>query len=88
MLSDPAVEAAQRAWMTQTGSTVPDLYFAIDLLHRQEINAAREALAPIRDLHRPERPTARLSTTHCVHCLDDWPCATAQLIYPNQGEDQ
>lgn len=48
--SDPAVAAAERAWQKRTGATEPDRYFAIDRRHYAEVAAAREALAPIREV--------------------------------------
>ena len=46
-MSDPAVEAAQRAW-----ARVPEFTAETDPFAAMEA-AAREALAPIRELHRP-----------------------------------
>lgn len=79
-MTDPAVEAAQRAWDKNKVRS-----FSV-----QRIMAAREALAPLRDLHRPfDRRTSIYPipndphTIVCRHCLGpiDWPCATARLIY-------
>lgn len=77
--SDPAVAAAQRA--------VPNPHTA----HREHPRAAamrgaREALAPLRELHKPTSDYSGASV--CDHCLGDdtlsapWPCATAKLVYP------
>lgn len=80
-MTDPAVEAAQRAW---------DAGFPGYPRDAGLIAAAREALAPLRELHRPfDRRTSIYPipndphTVVCNHCLGpiDWPCATARLIY-------
>ena len=83
---DPAVEAAQRAWSAEGWGGELELSEG-----HLAIAAAREALAPIRNLHRPlDRSRLPYSTDNrvvCNHCLGpiDWPCATARLIYP-EGE--
>ena len=77
-MTDPATEAAQRAWKLE------ETAWAI------AVAAAREALAPIRELHRPHDRTKPPyhnprdpHTIVCNHCLGpiDWPCLTARLIY-------
>lgn len=48
-MSDPSIEAAQRAWRVQTGSEpLADDNYTI----RVRTIAAREALRPIRDIHQ------------------------------------
>lgn len=84
-MTDPAVEAAERAW-ENNGWPLPiglsEGHLAID--------AAREALAPLRELHRPHDRAKSIyralndpHTIVCNHCLGpiEWPCATARLIY-------
>lgn len=47
------------------------------------VTAAREALAPIRALHKPSVDECHCCR-HCVECGDigtGWPCDTARLIY-------
>lgn len=74
-MSDPAVQAAQRATAASGG-----------FVSTHDIQSAREALAPIRELHRPfqrvDYPGAD-GRTVCNHCLGptDWPCLTARLCY-------
>lgn len=86
MTADPAIEAAQRAWRDQTGSApLGDDNYTI----RVRTLSAREALAPLRELHRPFTRTGYPGAdgrTVCNHCLGpiDWPCATARLVYPAQ----
>jgi hypothetical protein len=90
-VSDPAVEAAQRAhaeWYPNDGT--------VSLI---SISAAREALQPIRELHKPRwdncmnaccsgeqcRNRTRLCEGGCDEYVngehDFWPCATALLVY-------
>lgn len=91
-MSDPAVEAAQRAeqasgWWKSSYSTPWDSDYATD--------TAREMARPIRDLHRPMTPSeladAGLSPDwrKCVECSSgyywrDFPCATAEHIYTTE----
>lgn len=65
---DPAVEAAQRARENDAyGPTYEEV--------------AREALAPIRELHK----MAHWNTGHvCDECDLLWPCDTARLIYTTE----
>lgn len=85
--TDPAVEAAQRAWAafdptrTERNTTV--------LL---QVAAAREALQPIRDRHRPftrDFPGGD-GRTVCTYCLGprDWPCLDARDAYPSEELSQ
>lgn len=91
-MTDPAIEAAQRAWDAVTFGEPFDGFVA----------AAREALKPIRELHQtitdpiwwhklhPDDPD---EYTHC-RCqvaatgYQLWPCATAKLIYTTEELDQ
>lgn len=58
--------------------------------------AAREALKPLRDLHRPFDPSAVRYATHggneivCNHCLGPrkWPCPTALYLYTTEELEQ
>lgn len=74
-MSDPAVEAARRAfdklWPDQG-----DFEFNFDSSTREyAVDAAREALAPLRELHRRDGD-------YCWTCdHTDWPCPTARLVY-------
>ena len=70
--ADPAVEAAQRAWEKNK----------LRLFHVQRVAAAREALTPIRELHRSIRIADDYA--YCGGCDEQWPCATAKLIYPTE----
>lgn len=80
-MSDPAVEAAQRAEHPAWAFVDPP-GAAKDIAER----AAREALTPIRELHKcgltdnPYYP----NDTECVECQEDWPCATARLVYAEE----
>ena len=74
-MSDPAIDAAHRAIENNVTNLKPRLPSQI------EVAAAREALAPIRKLHRStENGTS--TPAYCVGCAADWPCDTARLVYP------
>ncbi|OBK04042.1 hypothetical protein A5637_13250 [Mycolicibacterium fortuitum] len=91
-MPDPAAEAAQRAWDE-----------LIDL-HRDNRapgpnenpwltakRSAREALKPIRELHKPAvvRSPDDEQWTECTSCYGaHWPCDTAKLIYTTEELDQ
>ncbi len=78
------MEAARRAWKNTN-----DLTLQTDPFNPME-DAAREALAPIRALHR--KHTDGEEESYCVECChiygdgyeltyQPWPCDTARLIY-------
>lgn len=77
--ADPAIEAAERVtqprgipWAVGPG--------------RYALHGAREALAPIRDLHRPSDDECRCCK-HCIECGEigtGWPCDTAKLVYTDR----
>jgi len=83
-VSDPAIDAAQRALVATRGhgnSTVC------------EIEAAREALKPMRELHHPvTRDDGAMGCDHCWNCPYDtnelWPCHTAYLAYSTEELEQ
>lgn len=79
MTADPAIAAAQRAMSN------PEVEAAwIDGGNDLAIAAAREALAPLRELHQPSDDECRCCK-HCIECGSigmGWPCDTAKLIYP------
>lgn len=84
MTADPAIAAAQRAW--DEGGQGHGFQHATeaDLM----IDAAREALAPLRARHRaaygfklPRRKGDR-PETFCETCQVKWPCDDARDIYP------
>ncbi|ABE67550.1 hypothetical protein PBI_PMC_49 [Mycobacterium phage PMC] len=82
-MSDPAVEAAARAWeWYPVPKDIPLVVRSVPLA------AAREALKPIRHKHRPVAYVNR--QTCCVTCFDEngkphlWPCETAKLIYTSE----
>lgn len=81
MSGDPAVQAAQRADEMCDGTW-------IDGGRELAVTAAREALAPIRELHRPTEhtrlvgfPRAYQAEPYCVEDQKSWPCDTARLCY-------
>lgn len=86
-MSDPVIEAAQRAWVAnealdgiayspgEGGLWTPDAMEA----------AAREALRPIRELHYPrENSVSAMYPDPLCNCDQDWPCETAKLIYTTE----
>lgn len=85
-MSDPAVVAAQRA---EEIDPFPELDAAgLGYVKRLLTEAAaREALKPIRDRHRPfDRPVRYMSKETervCAHCLGPrkWPCPDALDSY-------
>ena len=76
-MSDPAVEAAERAWDSAENSTESQAARA----------GAREALAPLRELHR-KVPKRNGWDGHwsdvCIACAALWPSPTDRLIYPSE----
>lgn len=82
-MSDPAIEAAQRAWHAEDDGPHDGFVRAGRL-----VVAAREALKPIRELHVPvihadEHTSERWA--ECRECLGAyWPCETAKLIYTSE----
>lgn len=71
-MSDPAVEAARRAM---------DQMSTIDIYEHDLERAAREALKPIREIHKPVLPPG---IERCGECDVAWPCDTARLIYTTE----
>lgn len=59
-------------------------------INHHMLDAAREALKPLRELHRPlDRPISWGNTQTervCHHCLGPvkWPCLTARLVYSSE----
>jgi hypothetical protein len=88
MRIDPAIEAAQRVWEQQKSIPFnPQALWSTNSL----IPTAREALGPIRELHKmivDECGNVRCKTggVHrvCAHDWDEWPCDTAKLIYSTE----
>lgn len=75
-MSDPAIEAAQRALLQSPNFPVGGYGEA----------CAREALKPIRELHKPRPDRYAVQLTVCDGCgwTTKWPCATAKLIYTTE----
>ena len=82
-MNDPAADAAQRMW------ALNGWLYGTGGRELAEV-AAREALKPLRELHRPlDRPISWGNTQTervCHHCLGPvkWPCATARLVYSSE----
>lgn len=79
--SDPAVEAAARAWHDRYGDRLVGVKesAAHNGVGELTIAAARAALAPLRKLHYKTGP---FESRYCSADCQDWPCATAKLVYP------
>lgn len=96
MSGDPAIAAAQRAWDARyVGRLVSVVESAAhDGLGALAIAAAREALAPLRELHKPSFDGDEPYCATCCHTLLDdyelsyqvWPCDTARLLYSPELE--
>lgn len=75
-MTDPAIEAAQRALVATRGhgnSTVC------------EIAAAREMAKSVQELHRRRASGAGLGyRAYCDECGYLWPCETAKRVYPSE----
>jgi len=91
-MSDPAVEAARRAWVERYGeSQLPRFYE--NCAEEEDVAAfvaaaAREMAKPLRDKHRP---IGYINHTRCcVTCWNSkgkphaWPCPVAPLIYSTE----
>ena len=77
-MSDPAVKAARRAIMFQP---YPNQFFTGATL---ATFAAREALKPIREIHKPEDSwcfVRQILERNCAECDVEWPCYTAKFAY-------
>lgn len=72
--ADPAVEAAKRA-------TAPHAVSPFVGPGRYALYGAREALAPLRELHTRRQ---KMHNAICDECRTYWPCATAKLIYTRE----
>ena len=75
-MTDPAIAAAQRAMRLTTTRDTP-----IRLYYHHLLAAVREALAPLRELHREDLGPYSISSS-CAECGCTWPCDSAKLIYP------
>ncbi|QDK01166.1 hypothetical protein I5J50_gp63 [Mycobacterium phage Purky] len=85
-MSDPAVEAAQRAWGFESNWEFNDRTTG-----GMSVAAAREMAKPIRNLHNRVfgfRLVPKIKTGNrelfCKHCHVKWPCPTAKLVYTSE----
>lgn len=92
-MTDPAVDAAQRVCAEK--ALLNDLPYGVNAAEAEiAVLATREALAPLRELHRPVGTRVRSAPSFesrieksCATCdagFEPWPCATARLIYPSE----
>lgn len=91
MSGDPAVDAAQAAFLEQWPEQ-GEFEFRHSIEGQFGRDAAREALKPIRELHRKRNGRAigfgdMPNEDFCNECSTmgqhvPWPCATARVVYP------
>lgn len=83
-MSDPAIEAARRAWESERwgglGRPLEEGMSEASLAKE----SAREALVPIRKLHKPSNGANCGCCNVCIECDLPWPCDTAKLCYPSE----
>ncbi|UUG69920.1 hypothetical protein SEA_MORKIE_59 [Gordonia phage Morkie] len=82
MSSDPAEIAADKA----LDAVADDKRMFLDdwdVLTDTAIAAAREALEPLREIHKPRTRHIEAwgAETKCGSCLVFWPCPSARLLY-------
>ncbi|MCF3939935.1 hypothetical protein [Gordonia tangerina] len=91
MNTDPAIAAAQRAGTDDEGDYMGAGMYSTVFDFAEE--AAREALAPLRKLHRKRTAGGEHYCTECCHMpvtgsyeltYQPWPCATARLVYSTE----
>lgn len=83
-MSDPAADAAQRAMgecIAACGDPGEQLGAVLNDLSRA---AAREALLPLRELHRPVDGDPGGYMKVCQHCDTAWPCEDALSLYTTE----
>lgn len=89
-MSDLAIEAADRSL-----ADIPAWDIEAYDWERIAVSAAREALAPIRELHKPGTDAGFEDEPYCETCghydglsadfiHQPWPCGTARLIYTTE----
>ena len=93
-MSDPAINAAQRAWDERYRSTEHWIFensLADDGLAKGLVAAASEMAKSVQELHKrvvaavwwhidPEDPTVYIQCS----CGSEWPCETAKRVYPSE----
>lgn len=73
-MADPALDAATRSM--PDGARHESAGWALA--------SAREALAPVRELHKPVSAIWSRSHFACAACNQVWPCATALTCYTTE----
>lgn len=89
-MSDPAIEATQRAWHANSDNDGgdPQLGFDDRRVWDTAISAAHEMAKTVQELHRPVAYINRQRC--CLTCWDNngkphlWPCETAKRVYPSE----
>lgn len=87
-MSDPAIEAAQRAWCELYPNSNAKLFYRglhttanYGAMSKNLVSSAREMAKSVRELHRR---VGGLKATVCEACQVYWPCATALLVYSSE----
>lgn len=87
-MSDPSVEAAQRAWNERYGMRHEGVFgidFETNGLAAGYVAAAREMAKSVQELHRRRASGAGLGyRAYCDECQALWPCETAKRVYPSE----
>lgn len=86
-MTDPAIDAAQRAWHANSDNDGgdPQLGFDDRRVWDTAISAAHEMAKSVQELHRPTGWGGE-----CITCFDSegrgkpWPCETAKRVYPSE----
>lgn len=80
-MSDPSIDAAQRAWTAEGWGDGP---LSMSEGHLAEA-AARERAKSVQELHKPVTRTDYTDErwVECTSCCGDWPCETAKRVYPS-----
>lgn len=76
-MNDPAVEAGRRVCPGTDSPTVLSIFRIAEA-------GAREALKPIRELHKPHPGQHAAGSDVCGGCRLIWPCETARLVYTSE----
>lgn len=86
-MTDPSIDAAQRAWMDRHGPTGFNPHSRHDGLGAGYIAAAREMAKSVQELHRKVLHNGNWVCHTCWQPYDlpqPWPCETAKRVYPSE----
>lgn len=87
-MTDPAIDAAQRAWIGRYGDLRRfDEFCDGDTdIAAFVIASAREMAKSVQELHKPVIRTDYTDERwiECESCCGEWPCETAKRVYPSE----